>query len=75
MKLIADLTDISHLLRWLQNHNEKIDFVKYNASVPGRLYDGVRTLRAYWVVKGETEGVELLDSALQETDKAIVMGM
>ncbi|KAM0319420.1 hypothetical protein ACHAPQ_010366 [Fusarium lateritium] len=73
MKFNSDLRDILHLLRWLQAHNQKLDFDKYDASAPERLYDGVRKLRTHLIAMGLNGDVQMLEKALRKTDKAIIM--
>ncbi|QPC72254.1 hypothetical protein HYE68_003006 [Fusarium pseudograminearum] len=73
LKYSGDLQDILHLLAWLRDNNRKIDFVAYDAASPERLYDAVRNMRDHWARLGQSNNVEMLDSALKPSDKAIIM--
>ncbi|KAJ4136526.1 hypothetical protein NW768_004141 [Fusarium equiseti] len=65
-KFKADIQDIVHLLSWLNTHNEKIDFAKYEPASPLRLYNTAGKMRNHWLSLGED--VRLLDDALNEED-------
>ncbi|KAF5558906.1 hypothetical protein FPHYL_7247 [Fusarium phyllophilum] len=71
-KLRSDIFDILHLLRWLQDHDKKIDFINYDSAAPERLYDAVRNMRAHWDSMGQHDEVQLLDDVLEESDKATI---
>ncbi|KAF5690419.1 hypothetical protein FCIRC_872 [Fusarium circinatum] len=73
VKFGSDSRDIEHLLRWLQGHRQKIDFINYDTTSPERLYDAVRKMRAHWVSKGRNNEVQMLDDVLEASDKAIIM--
>ncbi|UZP46397.1 hypothetical protein NXS19_014209 [Fusarium pseudograminearum] len=70
LKYSSDLQDILHLLAWLGDNKRKIDFVAYDAASPERLYDAVRSMRDHWARLGQSNNVEMLDSALKPSDKA-----
>ncbi|PTD02014.1 hypothetical protein FCULG_00010647 [Fusarium culmorum] len=69
LKYSSDLQDIFLLLAWLRDNNRKIDFVAYDAASPERLYDAVRSMRDHWARLGQGNNVEMLDSALNPSDK------
>ncbi|KAM0362074.1 hypothetical protein ACHAP4_000804 [Fusarium culmorum] len=69
LKYSSDLQDIFLLLAWLRDNNRKIDFVAYDAASPERLYDAVRSMRDHWARLGQGNNVEMLDSALNSSDK------
>ncbi|KAF5987896.1 hypothetical protein FCOIX_788 [Fusarium coicis] len=73
VKFNSDVRDIVYLLHWLQDHGKKIDFINYDAASSERLYDAVRQMRANWVSKGEETTVQMLDIALEESDKATLI--
>ncbi|KAI7759103.1 hypothetical protein LZL87_013380 [Fusarium oxysporum] len=52
-KYKSDVHDILHILNWLNTHNEKIYFAKYDAASPLRLYDAVAKMRNHWLNLGE----------------------
>ncbi|KAL2760905.1 hypothetical protein ACRALDRAFT_1066677 [Sodiomyces alcalophilus JCM 7366] len=70
-KFLADTRDIVHLLHWLREHDQKIDFVNYDTASPERLYGATRALRKYWM-EAEPELVRALDLVLQDIDKAAI---
>jgi hypothetical protein len=73
VKFNSDVRDIVYLLHWLQDHGKKLDLINYDAASPERLYDAVRQMRANWVSKGEETTVQMLDIALEESDKATLI--
>ncbi|CAF3475194.1 unnamed protein product [Fusarium graminearum] len=69
LKYSSDLQDIFLLLAWLRDNSRKIDFVAYDAASPERFYDAVRSMRDHWARLGQGNNVEMLDSALNPSDK------
>ncbi|EFQ36248.1 hypothetical protein CGRA01v4_14970 [Colletotrichum graminicola] len=72
-KHLNDVRDIIHLLYWLVNHEQKIDFAAYDAAFPDRLYEAVRKLGNRWVEREQHEDVALLDRVLEDGDKTVIM--
>ncbi|RFN43188.1 hypothetical protein FIE12Z_12590 [Fusarium flagelliforme] len=66
-KYKSDVHDIIHILNWLNRHNKKIDFAKYDTASPLRLYDAVGRIHNHWLSLGED--VQLMDDTLNEEDK------
>jgi len=48
MKFGQDLSDIRYLLKWLAQHNEKVDFAGYFSPMPNRLYLATKDLIKHW---------------------------
>ena len=71
-KAKRDLEDIGYLLRWLAQHKENIDFVRYESSHPERLFDVVRQLVRIGKRESWADLLELLGSVLTEEDLAKV---
>jgi hypothetical protein len=69
-KAKTDLEDIRYLLHWLAQHKENIDFVRYEAAHPERLFDAVRQLVHIGTRDGQASLLELLFSVLTEKDLA-----
>jgi len=69
-KYKSDVHDIIHILNWLNRHNKKIDFAKYDAASPLRLYDAVGRIRNHWLSLGED--VQLMDDILNKEDELSV---
>lgn len=72
-KFIADTRDVGHILHWLREHGQKIDFVNYDTPSPERLYNATRALREYWM-EADPELVRAPDLVLQDTDKEAMNG-
>ncbi|GKT65297.1 hypothetical protein ColTof4_09351 [Colletotrichum tofieldiae] len=72
-KFASDVRDIIHLLHWLDNHEQKIDFITYDAASPDRLYIGVRDMRKHWIETTQQGLVELLDRVMEDGDKFVIM--
>ena len=70
MKAQKDLEDIIYLLHWLAQHKENIDFARYEATHPERLFDAVRQFVHIGKRDGRANLLELLFSVLTEEDLA-----
>ena len=70
MKAQMDLEDIRYLLYWLAQHKENIDFARYEAAHPERLFDAVRQLVHIGKRESGANFLELLFSVLTEEDLA-----
>jgi len=68
-KVHCDVSDITHLLEWLAEKGEMVNFVDYASLRPEGLYSAVKALLENWKKSGEVERVQLLDSLLQEGDR------
>ncbi|KAK3375738.1 hypothetical protein B0T24DRAFT_698218 [Lasiosphaeria ovina] len=73
-KLRQDLVDVEFLLRWLAEHDQKMDFVGYSSLNVDRLYLAVKSLREYWEGDGRDDLIQLLDSVLEVDDQKKVSG-
>lgn len=69
VKYALDLSDILFLLKWLVNHNERVDFVGYQSRNVARLYTAVGDLIRHWKQGGEDELVQLMESVLEDHDR------
>ncbi|KAK1597936.1 uncharacterized protein LY79DRAFT_576274 [Colletotrichum navitas] len=72
-KLGFDVRDIIHLLHWLSDHEQKIDFAAYDTAYPDRLYKAVRQIREHWVETNQHGNIALLDRVLEDGDKTVIM--
>jgi hypothetical protein len=72
MKAQTDLEDIRYLLDWLAQHKENVDFARYEAAHPERLFDAVRKFVHIGKRDGQASLLELLFSVLKEEDLAKV---
>ncbi|GJC88632.1 hypothetical protein ColLi_11470 [Colletotrichum liriopes] len=72
-KFACDVRDIIHLLHWLDNHEQKIDFITYDAASPDSLHKGVRDMRKHWIETNQHVKVELLDRVMEDGDKFVIM--
>jgi DNA-directed RNA polymerase subunit L len=70
LKAGTDLEDIIYVLKWLVEHKETIDFARYEAAHPERLFDAVRKLVYIGKRDGQARLLELLFSVLTEEDLA-----
>ena len=73
VKFGQDLSDIRYLLKWLDEHNEKVDFAGYFSLMPNRLYVATKDLMKHWKETGEDEWVQLMDSLLEQDDRDKIM--
>ncbi|KAK1834440.1 hypothetical protein QBC39DRAFT_301300 [Podospora conica] len=73
-KLEQDLADIRFLLRWLGEHDQKVDFINYSCASTDRLYQATKKLAEYWRTGKEDTSTELLASVLEDGDLELVMG-
>lgn len=73
VKFGQDLSDIRYLLKWLAQHNEKVDFAGYFSLMPNRLYLATKGLIKHWKETGEDEWVQLMDSLLEKDDRDKIM--
>jgi hypothetical protein len=71
-KAETDLQDIIYVLKWLVEHKETIDFARYAAAHPERLFAAVRKLVYIGKRDNEARLLELLFSVLTEEDLAKV---
>ncbi len=73
-KFLSDLSDIEFLLRWLVQHDEKIDFVGYDSPAVETLDTAVRDIRDHWRDEGNSDLADLIDSVLGQADRERVLG-
>jgi hypothetical protein len=71
LKARTDLQDIRYLLHWLAERKENIDFARYEAAHPERLFNAVRKL-VRPTKDNRADLRELLFSVLTEEDLAKV---
>ncbi|KAI1376606.1 hypothetical protein F4677DRAFT_83437 [Hypoxylon crocopeplum] len=69
----SDLSDITFLLRWLEQRNEMIDFVGYQAASVDRLYKAAVDLVKYWRQTEQQDILDLMDSVLEPGDREKLM--
>jgi hypothetical protein len=69
-KVASDIKDITYLLGWLAERGQKIDFLKYEAARPEKLFEAMRQLVHVSKTEGEKEILQLLGSVLVEEDRA-----
>jgi hypothetical protein len=70
MKAQTDLEDIAYLLDWLAQRKESIDFARYEAAHPERLFDAARQFVHSGKRHGRASLLEVLFSVLTEEDLA-----
>ncbi|KAI5861125.1 hypothetical protein GGS23DRAFT_577127 [Durotheca rogersii] len=72
-KFHSDLSDITFLLGWLAEHDEKVDFAGYASLTPERLYTTTKDLVRHWKDTGNGETVHLIVSVLEDDDRRKIM--
>ncbi|KAK3358114.1 hypothetical protein B0T25DRAFT_449634 [Lasiosphaeria hispida] len=70
-KLGRDLEDVQFLLKWLAEHDKKVEFIGYSSLDVHRLYSAVRPLREYRNGAGGEHLVQLLDSVMEVDDQKV----